>query len=149
MHAMDLRRPLVTLSLFIALAATSASCRSAHEDSQPAPRVTTFARGLFDEIPRLPGTSSLGARSEKNEIVTQTFRVEGRDPHQVIEFYDSRLPSNGWLRASPAYREPSTNRADFVRDDYRLEVSSALITNAGSDDADAVASQYSLVLRPR
>lgn len=139
------KRGAVVLFCAVALCA----CAGSDEGTQPAPDVTTFEQGRFDDLPLLPKSEPMGARTEKNDIVSRTYRAVGVTPEGVIEFYRRELPSAGWRETEPGFREDTESRGDWVTDDWRLEVSSQRIDDRQNPSADQVVVQYSLVLRPR
>ncbi|MEZ5239085.1 MAG: hypothetical protein R2716_09100 [Microthrixaceae bacterium] len=76
----------LVLASLLALAAGACSGDSAESnDAQPAPEVSTFAPGGFDDVPRYRGSQEAGPRSEA-DVVSQPFFVEGADPQMVIDF---------------------------------------------------------------
>ncbi len=118
--------------------------------AQPVPEVTTFERGRFDDLPVFFRSDPLGPRSEKDGVVTRSYKAEGASPEQVLEFYREALDYR-WRMVSPIERlGVGTFRADWEDGQYRLRVSAtqapALDASAGS--ADPVLTQYSLTLRP-
>lgn len=119
------------------------------EGTQPAPDVTTFEQGRFDELPVFPRSDPFGPRSEKDGVVARSYRATSADPGQIIDFYARELAGRGWRMAEPVFRSDAESRGDWVLDDYRLEVSATRVDDdRNPTSADAVA-QYSLVLRPR
>lgn len=125
-----------------------AGCGDGSEDegTQPAPDVGAVAHGELGDLPAYPRSEPIGARSEKDGVVTQSFSVAGATPEQVISFYVGELPGLGWVPAEPAHREDTASRVDFVRGDMRLEVTAtSLAGRAGPEEATV---QYSLVVRP-
>lgn len=118
-------------------------------ETQPAPGVTTFEQGRFDELPLLPGSERFGTRSEKDGVVAQTYRTNGATPQVVIDHFEQELPAGGWRMAEPAHRGDAESRGDWVTDDWRLEVSAAPVPDRGDPSSPQEIVQYSLVLRPR
>ncbi len=111
-------------------------------DAQPAPGVSTFKPGGFDDLPRYRGSRDAGTRSEDGNVVSQSFFVDGADPELIIEFYRSEL--SGWEFAGE-HDEGDALTAEFTEPGdggRRLEVSATSVDNA-PDDTTA---QYSLVL---
>lgn len=113
--------------------------------TQPAPAVSTFEQGEFDDLPRHPRSEPIGPRSEMDGVVTQSFSATGATPEQVISFFTERLQETGWTPAEPAHREDTPTRADFTLDDLRLELTATSL--AGRTGPDEATVQYSLVLR--
>lgn len=133
--------------------AALAACGGGSADgpvAQPAPGVTAFVSGDFDDLPLVPGSEPFGERSEKDGVTTQTFKVRGYTAEAVIEFYAGALPSSGWRQVAPAFREDTSTRSDWVTDGWRLEISAFGIADGSQDDGGGEeVVQYSLVLRPR
>jgi hypothetical protein len=119
------------------------------EGTQPAPGVTTFEQGRFDDLPLLPDSDPFGPRSEQAGIVARSFRTTGVTPGGVIDFYQGELTAAGWELAEPVFRDDTASRADWVTDDWRLEISATRIQDRQNPSSTDVAVQYSLVLRPR
>lgn len=113
-------------------------------DAQPAPDVSSFAPGGFDDLPRYRGSQEAGPRSEDGDVVSQSFFVEGATPEMVINFYENEL--QGWENRgvrdvgealTAEFREPG-------EDGRRLEVSATKTESGGLDHTQTL--QYSLVL---
>lgn len=116
------------------------------EGTQPAPAVTTFEQGRFDDLPLAPRSDPVGPRSEKEGVVTRSFSAKGTTPEQVLRFYEQNL--TGWRQLEPVHEVgTSSYRATWAQGEWLLEVSSG---RAPALDAPLEAQvQYSLVLRPR
>ncbi len=143
---------MIRRSIFVATVLLLAGCGSdeAERAAQPAPGVTTFEQGRFDDLPRYPRSEPLGPRSEKDGVVAQSFRATGAEPQQVLEWYRDEL-GQGWIMLTPIERlGVGTVRADWVQGEYRLRVSAtreAELENR-DDAARKVVSQYSVSLQP-
>jgi hypothetical protein len=136
------RRPAAFALLAVAVLLV-AGCRTGGPgDAQPAPEVSGFRQGGFDELPRYRGSEELGVVSEDGDVVTQSFSAEGTSPELVLDFYRKEL--EGWTSLG---RE---DVGDALREDFRdgdgnrLEVSATTLSQGGSDLQPTV--QYSLVL---
>lgn len=115
--------------------------------TQPAPDVTTFEQGRFDDLPQFPRSESLGARTEKDGVASRSFVVKGATPEQVMQFYERSL--QGWHQLEPSHLVgTSTHRSKWTTDDWLLEVSASGYASS-IDDPMEVQVQYSLVLHPR
>lgn len=117
--------------------------------TQPAPGVTTFEQGRFDDLPLLPDSERFGPRSEKDGVVAQTYRTDGVTPQEVVDHFERELPPSGWRMAEPVHRSDTGSRGDWVTDDWRLEVSAAPVPDRRDPSSPEEVVQYSLVLRPR
>lgn len=115
-------------------------------EAQPAPGVTRFVEGAFEDIPLFPRTEPVGARHEKNDTTARTYKARNATAEQVLRFYDERLP--GWHQVGPVEKVGATAyRGEWMRDGRRLLVSAAPAPGlAASDEIDAPVAQYSLTL---
>lgn len=142
-----------TIALVVATAMLAgAACGGDGEEregTQPAPDVTTFEQGRFDDLPVFPRSDPFGPRSEKDGVVARTYRATGADPGQIIDFYARELAGQGWRMAEPVFRSDAETRGDWVVDDYRLEVSATRVDDDRDPAPANAVAQYSLVLRPR
>ncbi len=121
------------------------------EGTQPAPAVTTFEQGPFDDLPQFPRSEPVGPRSEKDGVVARSYKATGASPQQVLEFYRDGLPPR-WKMVAPIEKlGVATFQADWVDESYRLGVSATRESLLDTDDdaRDAAVSQYSLTLQPR
>ncbi len=124
-------------------------CRSdaEREGTQPAPNVTTFEQGRFDDLPQFPRSDPLGSRSEKDGVVSRSFVAKGATAEQVMRFYERSL--QGWQQLEPSHPVgTSTHRATWARGNWLLEVSTSSYASSVEDPMEAQV-QYSLVLIPR
>ena len=119
------------------------------EGTQPAPDVTSFEQGRFDNLPVFPRSDPFGPRSEKEGIVSRSYRATGVTADEIIDFYAEELAADGWEMTEPVFRSDTETRGDWVVDDYRLEVSAARIDDDRNPTSENVVIQYGLVLRPR
>lgn len=135
----------LVLASLLALAAGACSGDSAESnDAQPAPEVSTFAPGGFDDVPRYRGSQEAGPRSEDGDVVSQSFFVEGADPQMVIDFYRNQLQGwefSGERDVGDALTAEFTEPGEGGR---RLEVSAGVTNRGGLDMTQTL--QYSLVL---
>lgn len=118
--------------------------------TQPAPGVSTFEQGRFDELPQFPRSEPLGPRSEKDGVVTRSYEARGTSPERVLEFYREAL-DEGWNMVSPIEKlGVGTFRAEWVDEDYRLLVSATRgpAIDPPDDASNEVVAQYSLALHP-
>jgi hypothetical protein len=116
------------------------------EGTQPAPAVTTFEQGLFEDLPLFPRSDPIGPRSEKDGVVARSYTARGTTPERLVRYYEDNL--TGWRQVEPSRRfGTSSYRAKWARDDWFLEVSSG--ASPALDDAGDAQVQYSVVLSPR
>ncbi len=113
-------------------------------EAQPAPEVTRFAEGAFEDIPLFPRSESVGARNEKSNTTARSFKARNATPEQVLGFYDQRLA--GWQVVSPVDKVGATAyRGEWTKDGRRLLVSATPAPGLGaSDEIEAPVTQYSL-----
>lgn len=153
---MPSRFQLQCLLAAVALAVVAVGCGGGTGDrttgAQPSPGVTTFEPGIFDEIPRPPGSEPLSERNEKDGVIAQSFSARDVRPSGVLEFYENRLEGTWALVSQPQEIGVDTYRGTWARDNWILTVSA---TPAQTVDADPPAaqgtyfSQYSLSLARR
>lgn len=118
--------------------------------AQPAPNVTTFEPGRFDDVPLFPRSDPLGPRSDEGGVVARSYRATGTTAEQVLEYYRTSLDPKWRLQNPIENIGVGTYRGDWVSDTYRLRVSATdAPTVSGEGDASRnVAAQYSLTLTP-
>jgi hypothetical protein len=123
--------------------------------AQPAPGADTFEQGLFDGLPHPPRSDPLGPRTEKADVVSQSFQVRDSLPVDVLAFYEQHLTGEWGERQDPRQIGAGpTWKGVWVRDTWELTVSAteAPTLNQTTDPEAAlnnVFSQYSLSLSPR
>ncbi len=131
----------------VALMLTGCGRERAREGAQPAPDVTTFEQGSFDDLPLFPRSEPLGARSEKDGVVSRSFVAKGATPARVMQFYEASLKA--WRQVEPTHVVgTSTHRAKWAQDNWLLEVSASGYASSIDEPLEARV-QYSLVLSPR
>jgi len=136
---------LVVMALSLVLAGCGRD-RQSREGTQPAPAVTTFEQGRFDDLPLFPRSDPIGPRSEKDGVVARSYTARGTTSERLLQFYEGNLP--GWRQVEPIRKfGTSSYRAAWTRGNWLLEVSSG--ASPAFDDAGDAQVQYSLVLRPR
>lgn len=141
-----------SLTLLFAVALVTAACGGTDSDegTQPAPAVTTFEQGVFDDIPLFPRSEPLGPRHEEDGVVAQSFRAYGTTPRGVLEHYVGSLPA--WDLVEPVTPTGTTTyRARWVRDGWSLLITSgpAPATSDGNQaDVPEPHTQYSLTVSP-
>jgi hypothetical protein len=139
----------IAVTFFVAACGDDATERAG---TQPAPGVSTFEQGSFDDLPIYPRSDPIGPRSEKNGVVARSFVTHGATAEGIVTWYANTLKAKGWEAAGGAEQVgESTWRADFRKSGSKLRVSSAPAPtvekeSAGSGDVHDV--QFSLTLRP-
>jgi hypothetical protein len=95
----------------------------------------------FDDIPRPSGTAEVGARTEENGAITQSFAVTATPPGQVMDFFTGALADQGWTPVTPVEpRGSDTLFGAWEREGQRLEVTAGPAPGIPDD------TQYNLVL---
>jgi hypothetical protein len=118
--------------------------------TQPAPNVTSFEQGVFASLPTDPRSDPLGPRIDDDDgTISRSYRSIGATPRGIIDFYAAELASTGWEPAAPIPPAGALVRGDWIRDDYRLEVTASQIRDRQNPTSTDFAVQYNLVLRPR
>jgi hypothetical protein len=118
-------------------------------EAQPAPGVSTFEVGRFEDLPLHPRSDPVGTRSETDGVTTQSFVTDGVTTRDVLEFYERVLPERGWVPIGQIERTgPDAHRGDWQQDGWSLQVSAsdAAALDTGGQVADEVTTQYSLIL---
>lgn len=138
------------IALF-ALLLAAAGCGDPVDDegTQPAPAVTSFEQGEFDDLPLPAETEPVGRRSEQDGIVTRSYKVEGMTPQDVLAFYEAELADLGWTSLGVEEMREGY-RGDWSTEDWELRVSANKAPGLGeSASSDAkLLTQLSLVLTP-
>jgi hypothetical protein len=145
-------RVAVLSALLLAVAACGGDDAGSDEGdaAQPAPDVSTFEQGGFDDLPRHPRSEELGERTEAEGTVSQSFKVTGATPEQVLQFYNDALGPLGWLPLSDGDIDVSEQvaRDQWVREGTLLVVSASEAPTLEDEGNEAV-TQYSLSLGPQ
>lgn len=120
-------------------------------EAQPAPDVSTFTEGGFDDIPRHPRSEELSPRNEQRGVVSQSFVVDNTTSEGVLDFYVDVLDLD--VVRDVELIGNDTYRGIWAMDDGQLLVVSATPEQgAETEPPGAVtdyAVQYSLSVGPR
>lgn len=141
---------LLSTAVIAVLLAVTAACGGggdAEPEASPGDEeLSGFTEGDFDDVAqnRVPDSEVLDPPSEVNGAITATYLVRGPDQEMVVEDLRTRLEADGWNLVEGPRAEGQAVRADFVKEDERLEVS-AFPASAFDEDYEG-AVQYSLVL---
>lgn len=129
-----------------------AGCGAGTDDpvAQPAPEVTTFEEGRFDDLPQFPRSEPLGPRHEKDGVVARSYKAPGASPDQVLDFYRDALQERWNMVAAVEKLGAGTLRADWTDDEYLLRVSATREgeLDSADDGSETAVAQYSLTLHP-
>lgn len=115
-------------------------------DAQPQAQGSSFESGEFAGLPMPDAAAPYGSLTTRDNATTQTFKIEGLTPEQVLNYFEQHLTNDGWTTIQAPEATGNTDYAGTWADDAgrRLEISAAPAAQEGSPDA--VASQFSLVL---
>lgn len=114
--------------------------------AQPAPSVSAFVAGDFDQLPKPPTARPLGNRADDNGVYTQSFAVRNTTLDAVFAFYNRALPG------AVVTRPVADVAADTQRGQWRLPSGQLLTVTASKVHASpgttlpAAASQYDVQL---
>lgn len=111
-------------------------------EAQPAPDVSVFTEGTFDELPIPPRADPVGERSEIEDVVARSYLVRDLPADAVIAFYDEVLTE--WEKVD-LDDVGTAGRADYVRNGRGLRVTAQPAPAAG--DGEPVV-QLSLQMGP-
>ena len=141
---------LVTGTLLSAVVLAGCGAGTADPAAQPAPGVTTFEEGRFDDIPQFPRSEPLGPRHEKDGVVARSYKAPGASPDQVLDFYRDALQERWSMVTAVEKLGVGTLRADWVDDEHLLRVSATRESLLDSEDdaSETAVTQYSLTLHP-
>ena len=148
------RLSLFVLALFLLVAAACGDDGDSGDgdvNAQPAPGVSTFAEGGFDEIPRHPTSEELSPRNEQRGVVSQSYVVRNTTAERVLDFYRDAFTDLSVLS------DPQSIGVNTWRGIWRMPDGDVLIVSAtaepGADTEQPGAPgdhdvQYSLSLGP-
>ena len=141
---------LVAAAVLMSLVLAGCGARDPDPVAQPAPGVTTFEEGRFDDLPQYPRSEPLGPRQEKDDVVARSFKVKGASPDQILNFYRDALKDRWRMETGVEKLGVGTLRADWVNDEYRLRVSATRESELDDRDnaATSAVAQYSITLNP-
>jgi hypothetical protein len=124
-----------------------ASCSPSDEGTQPAPAVTTFEQGYFDDLPLPPRSEPVGERSEENGVVSRSYAVRDTSPERVLAFYSEQLAKSAVVEP-PHDIGVGTLRGRWLLDGRELTVSATREDNLEATerfgDDVGVITQFSL-----
>lgn len=110
-------------------------------DTQPPPGASFSTSSAFDDLPLPPDAMEIGAKTEKDGAISQSFGVTATRPDVVMNFFVGALADQGWALVTPVeQRGTNSLYGAWDRDGRRLEVS------AGPAPGIADDTQFNLVL---
>jgi hypothetical protein len=134
----------------LSVATVAVGCSDNTSDpAQPAPNVTTFEQGVFDNIPAYPRSDPLGERNDEDGVVSRSYRSVGALPQTIIDYYDAQLTAAGWQRSAALPQQGFVRRGTWIRNDYQVEVSARPVDDSRNPASVDYAVQYDVVLTPR
>ena len=143
------RMPISTVLVAAALAVGAAcGATSGFADDQPTDQ-GALEPGELAAVPIPGGATSFTVPTEEGGAVTQSFKVTGLSPADVVAFYGSGLRQQGWtVSTAPVEHGDGVWRAEWARDDRLLQVTVEPDADDGTGDGNgAPTSQLDLVLR--
>lgn len=136
----------IALALLVGSLGTACGEGDGGEGTQPAPDVTTFEQGRFDDLPLPAEAEPVGRRSEKEGIVTRSYQVQDLLPVDIIDFYEEALEGQGWTLVGIEDFSQGT-RGDWAIEGYTLRVSANEAPGLDAPGSQP-GTQLSLVLSP-
>lgn len=131
-------------AVFAAVVLGACGSSSSPPRAQPAPDVTVFRTGGFDQLPRYPRTQEVSQQTSKSGVVSQSFSVSNTTPEQVLQFYSDHLV--GWQVTEPVHAVGTdVYRGAWVKGDRELLVTSSKAPTISNGEP---AVEYSLELGP-
>lgn len=124
----------------------AAACGDGTEGTQPAPGVSSFEQGRFDDLPLPAEAEPVGSRSEQEGVVTRSYEVPDLLPVDIIDFYEQALDQQGWTLVQ-IEELPQGVRGDWAIDGYDLRVSANEAPGLDVPGSEP-GTQLSLVLSP-
>ena len=140
------RRPITSLVLVVA-AVLGVACGTSGGFAADQPGQARLEAGELVALPTLAGAAPFGGPTETDRDVTQSFKVTGLAPADVLEFYASALRDQGWVASTAPSEDGDVWRGQWVRGSRRLQVTAEPDVDDGTGDGnDAPTSQLDLVL---
>jgi hypothetical protein len=138
----------LTAALLGVLLTLTSACggENARAETQPAPNISSFTAGDFEDLPKPPRFEPAGKRSEIDGVVTRSFFGSGTTPEQVLEFYRNTFAGSGVTMTMEPARVGRGWRGRWMTDDRELLVSATVAPGAGAEDERPT--QLSLELSP-
>lgn len=143
-------RPFSTLLVAIAFTVGSAcGATGGFADDQPSHKTARLEAGELAALPLPGGTAPFGAPSQRDGVVTQSFKVTALSPEDVLDFYAEALPAQGWAVATaPVARGTDVWRGEWARNGRLLQVTASPDVDDGTDAGDgSPTTQLNLQLR--
>lgn len=139
------RKPILTL-LLVAGALLGAACGNTGGFATDQPTQGKFGRfeaGELDALPVPGGAAPFGGVTQRNRTVTQSFKVTGLAPADVLQFYTGALRDQGWVASTAPSGDGDVWRGQWARNERLLQITAE--PDAG-DGTDAPTSQLDLEL---
>jgi hypothetical protein len=138
---------LVVLGAVVGLGGCSAIGGFAADQAAPG-QVARLEPGELTGLPTPGGAAPFGPPAEKGNAVTQSFKVTGLAPGDVLAFYADALPAQGWIVSTPTGGTGDVWRGQWARRDLILQVTAEPDVDDGAAALPAPMSQLDLVLSP-
>lgn len=127
--------------------ADSGDATSGDPGALPAPNVTAFTGGTFDDIPRHPLGDPINERDNQDGVTVQSFLVRDTAPRDVIDYYQDVLAEQEMVGSIEETGE-NAYRGEWMLDGRILQVSTRLAPTGdqAQDRSSDAQTQYSLIL---
>jgi hypothetical protein len=131
--------PILTLVVAATLALAGAcAAGTGFADDQPTDQ-GALEPGELDALPVPGGAAPFTEPAQKHGNVTQSFKVTGWSPADVLHFYTGALPSQGWSPSSPPGEDGDVWRGEWARGDRLLVVTAEPDVDDGTGDGSGAA----------
>jgi hypothetical protein len=138
---------LVLLGAVAVLGGCNAVGGFAADQSRPG-KVVRLEPGELTGLPTPGGAASFGPPAEGGTDVTQSFKVTGLAPRDVLAFYAGALPSQGWVVSTPLSGTGDICRGRWARRGRILQVTAEPDVDDGAAALPAPGSQLDVALSP-
>jgi hypothetical protein len=141
----------ISMLLLAAVLMVGGACgaSSGFADDQPSDQGSRLEAGELAGLPRPAAAAPFGAASQRDGAVTQSFKVTGLSPADVLQFYVGALPAQGWEGSTvPVEQGQGVWRGEWTRNDRILQITAEPDVDDGTGHGDgAPTSQLDLELR--
>ena len=140
-------RSITALVLVGIVALSGCSAAGGFAADQPGPgNVTRLEPGELTALPKPGGAAPFGPPAETGTAVTQSFKVTGLAPGDVLGFYADALPAQGWVVSTPSSGTGDVWRGQWARGDRVLQVTAESDVDDDAAALPAPMSQFDLAL---
>jgi hypothetical protein len=111
-------------------------------------KVVTLEPGELTGLPTPGGAASSGPPAERGTAVSESFKVIGLAPGDVLAFYADALPPHGWVVSTPPSGTGDVWRGQWARRGRILQVTAEPDIDDGAAALPAPGSRLDLALSP-